>query len=799
MLKAIKGKVKQVRALVAVSLGVLILFGFWFSLPLKLFNSPTSYVIEDEKGILLGASIARDGQWRFPAADSVPEKFVKCIIAFEDKRFYRHLGFDPLALLRAVKHNLKGTRIRSGGSTISMQVIRLSKKQPRTLWQKIKELILAVRLELSYSKKEILSLYANNAPFGANIVGLDAASWRYFGRSPQQLSWGEMATLAILPNAPSLIHPGKNRQKLLYKRNLLLQKLVSQHKIDKFTANLAQLEPIPDKPVRLPRLAPHLLDRFRIDFAKLNLPSSRVKTTINHVLQQHITSLLTQYHQQFKSNGIHNAAALVLDVETGNVLAYVGNVNDVGAPATEGQVDMIPALRSPGSTLKPLLYASMLSDGLLLPTSLVADIPIQIGGYTPQNFDLGYDGAVPASKALYRSLNIPSVKMPQQYKYDRFYKQLKNLGITSLKKPADFYGLSLILGGCETSMWELSGLYASMARTLNHHNRYQRHYNSADYHPPSYVSKVSKREQLLQYSSFLDYGSIWFTFQAMQEVMRPGEELLWEQFSSSQKIAWKTGTSFGFRDGWAIGLTPKYVVCVWVGNADGEGRPGLLGIETAGPILFDIFDLLPTSNWFQLPYTNLITTAVCQQSGYKANPYCTTINTVQIPVNGLRTDVCPYHQLVHLNKSKTFQVTSDCESIANMVHQSWFILPPSMEYYYKMRHQDYQIVPPFDQACMGGQDQHRQMEVIYPKNDAKIYIPLEIDGKRGKTIFNAAHHNPNAKLFWHLDAEFIGTTYNFHQLAFSPLTGKHVLTIVDDKGNRVVQVFEVLDKEKPSL
>jgi len=336
-----------------------------------------------------------------------------------------------------------------------------------------------------------------------------------------------------------------------------------------------------------------------------------------------------------------------------------------------------------------------------------------------------------------------------------------------------------------------------MVRTLNHYNRYKRKYNGDDYHPPNYVKKeINHTTMALQRATWIDYGSLWFTFQAMQEVMRPGEELLWEQFSSSQKIAWKTGTSFGFRDGWAIGLTPQYVVCVWVGNADGEGRPGLVGIETAAPILFDIFDLLPQGKWFDAPYSNLVTSPICRQSGFKANLYCPQKDTLYIPVNGLKSVACPYHHLVHLNKSQTYQVTSDCESPDNMVHQSWFILPPAMEYYYKTRHRDYKIMPPFNPACMSGRESHQQMEFIYPKNNAKVYIPVEIDGKRGKVIFNAAHHDPKAILFWHLDSEFVGRTSDFHQLALNPPAGKHRLTLVDDKGNRLVQVFEVLDKNK---
>ncbi|WP_232456821.1 penicillin-binding protein 1C [Pedobacter psychrophilus] len=771
---------------------------FWFSLPKPLFKSPTSYVIEADNGELLSASIAKDGQWRFPLNDTVPDKFIKCITTFEDKRFFYHPGVDPFSFTRAVIQNIKNKKVVSGGSTLTMQVIRLSRNKKRTFYQKVIEIILAFRLELTFSKKEILSLYAANAPFGSNVVGLDAAAWRYFGRNAKQLSWAETATLAVLPNAPSLVHPGKNREILLSKRNSLLEKLFQEKIIDKNTKDLAELEPIPLEPVSLPTNAPHLLNRFKADFNDKDFKSTRIKTTLKANLQLNVSSILKRYHQQFKANGINNAAALVLDVKTGNTLAYVGNVYEPSDPEMESHVDMIGALRSPGSTLKPLLYASMMTDGFLLPNTLIADVPTQIGGYTPQNYDLGYDGAVPASKALSRSLNIPAVKMLQKYKYERFYSQLKKVGIHSLTNPPDFYGLSIILGGCEVSIWELAGAYASIARSLNHYSQHPNQYDPADYHEPNYIKQKIQKKENLEKSSVADYGSLYYTFIAMQEVMRPGEELLWEQFSSSKKIAWKTGTSFGFRDGWAIGLTPDFVVCVWVGNADGEGRPNLTGIQTAAPILFDIFDLLPEKREFTIPYKNLVKTDVCKISGFRAGEYCKK-KTTYMPLTALKTEICPYHQLIHLDHSQKYQVTSACESPELMVHKSWFVLPPSMEYYYKVRNRDYQTLPPISPNCINESDNLRTMELIYPKNNALVYIPLEIDGQRGKVIFNAAHRNQKSKIYWSIDNEYITTTQDFHQIAVSPKAGKHTLTLVDDEGNRLVQIFTVLDKIKKSV
>lgn len=482
----------------------------------------------------------------------------------------------------------------------------------------------------------------------------------------------------------------------------------------------------------------------------------------------------------------------MLDVETGAALAYAGNIAHSKDPEMESDVDVIDAPRSPGSTLKPLLYASMLHDGLILPNSLIPDIPTQIAGYHPENYDLGYDGAVPASKALSRSLNVPAVKMLQQFKYERFYDFLQKAGITTLKKPADHYGLSLILGGGENTLWELTGAYADMARVLNHYRKYNGRYDTADYHAPVYSVPAAKKPQL-EKNGLLDAGSIYYTFQAMEEVMRPGEEMVWRQFSSSQRVAWKTGTSFGFRDGWAIGITPQYVVGVWVGNTDGEGRPNLTGINTAAPILFDIFRLLPVArDWFDMPIGEMVKIKVCHQSGYRAGEYCEDTDEIWVPKSGLKAPVCPWHQLVHLDISGKWQVTGDCISPADMLSKKWFVLPPSMEYYYKTKNYQYHVLPPFRPDCAFAKS--NPMELIYPKDGAKVYVPLEVDGSRGRMICNAAHRQAGVKIFWHLDDKYVGETTDFHQMALNPAPGKHKLTLVDGNGNNVQIYFEVLAK-----
>lgn len=652
---------------------------------------------------------------------------------------------------------------------------------------------MAFRIEMSFSKKEIMGFYASNAPFGSNVVGLDAAAWRYFGRNAWKLSWAEMATLAVLPNAPSLVHPGKNRALLLQKRNRLLDKLASSGKLSAEDAMLAKLEPLPLQPLPLPQLAPHLLQRFRKENKRSN-DITKLRTTLDGDLQQRVNRILEQQHQQLKGNGINNLCAMVLDVETGHVLSYVGNIYKTSDKELESDVDVIDAPRSPGSALKPILYAAMLTDGLILPHSLVPDIPTDIGGYTPQNFDLDYDGAVPADRALARSLNIPAVRLLQQYKYPRFYETLQQCGIKTLSNPADFYGLSLVLGGCEVKMFELAGLYASFARILNHQEKNKGIIDPADMHPP-YYRTGQNFIKTLNGQVPVDATSIYFTFQAMQEVMRPGEEGLWQQFTSAQKIAWKTGTSFGFRDGWAIGVTAKNVVAVWAGNTDGEGRPGLVGVNTAAPVMFDIFRLLPNAGWFPRPNYNYSYVPVCRQTGFRANLDCATIDTLFMPPNAARSALCPYHKLVHLDATGNFQVNENCESTANMIHQSWFVLTPAMEYYYRQHHYDYKVLPAFKPGCITTETA-KQIELIYPQAEARIYIPMEMSGEKGKAVFRATHRNSRAKIFWSIDDNFIATTESNHQVQVNPSPGKHLLTLTDEQGNSLSRRFEILAKEK---
>lgn len=395
---------KQVRA---IRYGVaLLLLAYLLCLPRRLFDVPYATVVIDRHGELLGARIAADGQWRFPPTDTAPDKFAHCLVAFEDHYFYLHNGINPVAILRAFVQNVRAGHIVSGGSTITMQTIRLSRGERRTVGEKLIEIILASRLECRYSKREILALYAAHAPFGGNVVGVEAAAWRYFGHASAELSWAEAATLAVLPNAPSMIHLSRNREALLRKRNRLLRDLRRRGVIDDTDYELALGEALPAEPLPLPGIAPHLV----ADFCRTH-PGERIVSTIDKGMQTQVERLMAQWHAEFLQQDIRDMAAIIVDVRTARVLVYCGNTRfDEHQPGS--QVDIIRAPRSTGSILKPLLYCAALQDGDILPRTLLPDIPINVNGFAPQNFNLQFEGAVPASEVIARSLNVPSVRAP---------------------------------------------------------------------------------------------------------------------------------------------------------------------------------------------------------------------------------------------------------------------------------------------------------------------------------------------------------------------------------------------------
>jgi penicillin-binding protein 1C len=746
----------------------------WFLniLPDPLFQETYSTVVNDRHGKLLSARIAGDDQWRFPVSDSLPQKFIDCILVFEDQYFYQHPGINPLSLFRALYQNIKAGRIVSGGSTISMQCMRMARKnKARTIGQKLIEMLWTIRFEIGHSKDEILRIYASHAPFGRNIVGLEAASLSYYGRNPWQLSWGEMATLAVLPNAPSLIYPGKNQEKLLQKRNSLIDLLQTKGVIDNETATLAKEETLPRDTYKFENASPHLIDYLM----ERGYKGKSTISTIDRNMQLSVQRVIDRFYQLYEQNEINNMAALVVDVKKAEVLTYIGNT-PCQKPFSGKDVDIIQSERSTGSILKPFLFALMQQDGFITPFSFVKDVPTQISGYTPKNFHKTYEGMVPANSAIKKSLNIPAVRMLQDYGTENFYIQLTRLGQTKIDKGPNHYGLSIILGGAESTLWDLSNAYLNMAQLLNDDE--------------AKLMKIVLAEESSKQQEVFKPGSAWWTAETLSDLERPLQESGWKEFASSRKIAWKTGTSFGHRDAWAIGFTPEFLVAVWVGNATGEGRPGLTGVSKAAPIMFQIFHKLKHTSWFDRPDWDLAPVTICKESGYRASELCPHTKEEWFQKNARKTPVCPYHKEVQLDKTEKFRVNSSCYSVFDMKNKVFLVLPPIAEWYYKRVHPTHKSLPPFLPECTPSDE--KLMDVVYPRNYTRINIPRLLDGTRSKVIFEVVHQEEET-IFWHLNDLYLGSTSAVHRMEFSTKAGKYQMTLIDGKGRELNWKFEVME------
>ncbi len=751
---------KNRKILISLLVLFLMLAGLFFSsFFLDLSSRPCSFALYDARGKLAGAQVAADEQWRFEASE-VPEKFQKAIVTFEDKRFFYHPGVDLMSIARAFSSNLKRGRIVSGGSTITMQTVRLLENHPpRTLIQKAKEAILAISLEMRLSKKKILEIYAANAPFGGNVVGLEAASWRYFNRPPNEISWAEAATLAVLPNQPALVYPGANKNLLLAKRNRLLHKMYQENYFSREVLDLSLKEPIPEKPYDLPRIAPHYLEFLKKEYFKSKNKKNKTKfySTLDSSIQKKAARILESHSLEFDKKGIHNAALIILDTKSGNVIAYCGNTGMDGRNSKTYAVDLIQAKRSSGSTLKPFLHAAMLDSGQLLPNQLVIDVPTRIGSYHPDNNIPEYSGLIPAGRSLSLSLNIPAIHELQEFGTAPFLDLLKKMGLTTFHRPAEEYGLPLILGGGEITLFEITKAYAHFMNT----------------------AAGDKKD--FPFSQ----GSAWLTVKALSM----------ENYGNRRQFAFKTGTSTGYRDAWAIGSSLEYTVGVWIGNAQGNGNPELKSINTSKVVLYDIFSILGTTNLPQMPDGQLVEKTVCRHSGYLAGPDCTETELQLVPKDAPEVKSCPYCRKVSLSPDGNFQATADdLEDGQLPLIQNRFVLPPNIEYWYKLKNPGYVTLPPFKENHKSATES--EISIVFPEEWATIIIPVEINGQTGEMIMQAASRSNNNTIYWDLDGEYLGSTQGIHEMSVSPLTGSHTLTITDSNGTIKSRKFTIIGERE---
>lgn len=765
---------KRKQSYLLIPASFLIGFIIYVSIPLshEKISKDYSQVILADDSTFLRVFLNNNQQWCLPPQiqSDIPDNLKAAVLTYEDQYFRSHPGVNPWALLRAVFLNVKHQRIVSGGSTITMQLARMILDNPRTMMNKFKELLLTFKIELLNSKEEILEDYLCHAPYGSNIRGYIAASYRFFAKKPSQLTWGEAATLAVLPNAPGMVFPTKNDKNLTIKRDGLLLKLHQKGIIDKETYELSIMESTPKEIIPFPLAAPHLTDQIHTGN---HLPV--IYTTISPAIQQETNFFVKQHSAQLQQMGIQNACALVLDNTSGKVVSYVGSqdYNDLNA---RGRVNGITAPRSSGSILKPFLYALAIDEGLILPQTLIKDIPTYFNSFSPSNASEKFSGIVPASDALIHSLNVPAVRLLNAYGVQKFYNQLNYAGVGSLFRHADDYGLPLILGGAEVTPWDMAGLYCGMA-------------NAGKFSDISYLKNSNNSNQKQLISS----GAAYLIMDEMKELLRPGLEFYWKKYSTQRPIAWKTGTSYGHKDAWAVGSTPQWTIVVWVGNFNGSSNKNLSGMRSAGPLLFNILNALPVKSqhsWFKENSRDFVHVKICSHTGFYASENCDEPIHVKAPKNMKPIKTCNYHKKNLYDGKMDFVVCSYCWD-EDRIEQNVLKYPPDVNYYLRANGNLVSREPIHNPACTLAQEKDI-LQIIYPLQHANVFIPKGFDGDHQPLVGRLASQFPEREVFWYLDDSFLESTRNKQALPLKLRAGKHLLTVVDVMGNKDQVEFSVI-------
>jgi len=733
-----------------------------FPLPTEKLYPPSSTVVLDRDGRMLRAFLAPDQMWRIRvSANEISPSLKTAAIAYEDKYFYWHFGINPFSVTRAAIANLRAGKIVRGGSTLTMQVARMMEPKERTFLNKLKEAFRAAQLEVHYSKEEILTLYFNRAPYGGNIVGVGAAAYFYFNKSAPQLSLGEAALLAAIPNSPNLLRPDFNPAAAQKARDKVLRLLARAGRITPQRCDEARSEALPEKRYALPFMVPHLAAKL----SQVYPQTERLETTIDGNIQSLAQTILQTQLRPWRGQGIGNGAVVVIDNQSQSVLALVGSY-DFFDEANAGQVNGALAPRSPGSALKPFIYALGLEHGVITPQSLLDDVPVDYAGYQPVNYDEKYHGAVTVEEALIHSLNVPAVNLYARLGEKGIYEFLKEAGISTLPHDKNYYGLSLILGGCEVTLLELTNLYAGLA-------------NAGSFRPYRLLQDQPPAEGKRLFSA----GTSFILTEMLSKLRRPDLPKVWETSINLPKVAWKTGTSYGHRDAWSLGYTPQYTIGVWVGNFDGRGAPALVGAETAAPILFALFEALakPSENrWFVQPEI-VERRQVCSVSGMPAAEFCVSRKD-ELFLPGVSPQYpCTIHRLVWLDRKTGQRLCAHCRIGRAYVEKIFEHWPPEIATWMKRNGYPIAAIPGHYSRCskiVSGNG-----PVIHsPAAGAAYQIRPGVDLKYQKILLDASVSNQTKKIYWFMNRRLIFSGQPTAKVFITPAPGKHTLICMDDEG-----------------
>lgn len=724
--------------------------------PLRIDKNYSQSVIAAD-GTVLHAFLSTDDKWRMYAELSeINPTLKKALIYKEDKYFYYHFGVNPFAIVRAAFNNLLHLKKTSGASTITMQVARLIYPAKRTYLNKATEMFRAVQLEMAFSKDEILQLYLNLAPYGGNIEGVKAASLLYFGHLPANVNLSQAVMLTIIPNRPTSLKPGKNNLKLITERN----KWLARFKEDKLFPDNEITDAI-NEPLFISRSAapaelPHLSLRLKNKFPG----KPNIYTTISGPVQKKSEAIVYNYMQRLKQQNINNAAVIVVDNKTHTVKAYVGSP-DFSDAEHAGQVDGVAAVRSPGSTLKPLVYAIAMDKGIITPKTMLEDVPVNFSGYAPENFNKKFNGKVTAEKALAFSLNVPAVELLNEVTVPLFVSKLKEASFNTAVKNERKMGLSMILGGCGVKLEELTSLFSAFA-------------NKGKF----YQLRFLKGESDTVFKQLISESAAFMISEILTELVRPDLPNNYQSSMHVPKIAWKTGTSYGRRDAWSIGFNMEYTIGVWIGNFNGQGVPELTGADMATPLLFNLFnsiDYNSSNEWF-VPPAELDFRLVCSESGLPVGDFCSaTVTDYFIPkISGYRK--CSHLAEVAVSTDEKISYCTQCMPVTGYKKNLYPNLSPPLISYYKTNHIEFKEIPAHNPSCTR----------VFSENPPRITSPVngkEYLEEKGEELQLSCNVNDDVQwVYWYINNTFYKKAKAHENIFFTPAEGTIKISCSDDKG-----------------
>ncbi len=766
------------RGLISLAFGGLV----WW-LGLQWFPPPDPYVVHpagvrvmDRNGHLLRGFLSPDQKrrWQLDLQEISPE-LLQTVLFHEDRWFYRHGGINPAAVIRAAWGNATAGRVVSGASTITMQLARLTEPRVRTFGAKIQQSFRALQYESLYSKEEILTRYLNLAPYGGNIEGVGAAAQIYFGKPAAELSWAEACLLAVLPQSPNGHDPVRQPEAARLARDGLARKLWESGLIEPQVFEEICSSPLPDHRLISPFLGPHFSR-----WTQGRHPGKKtLKTTLDSGLQERSEEIVAAHLRRLRPLGITQGAAVVLDSRNGEILAMVGSAG-FSEEAFQGQVNGTLARRSPGSTLKPLVYALAFDRGLTTPDALIEDVPRWFADYNPQNFDGTFRGSVRVGDALRSSLNVPAVALAAELEKTSgggLHKFLKEAQVKSLDQPAGHYGLTLVLGGGEITLLELASLYGILARQGTW-------LPTRDLLPENGLVSSGRR--------VLGAGAAWLTLRELTGVERPDPEILWQNNSHHFEIPWKTGTSYGHRDAWSVGIAGHLVVAVWLGNFKGLGSPHLTGGEVAAPLLFSLIDGLALSdegNWNRRP-AEVSERKLCALSGSPWGEHCDQEMTGLFLPGISPAGVCTIHQVIELDTLTGHTVCSRCRGgheTQQKIIEWW---PPQVASYLVAGGLALPAIPAHDPDCPAF-GRGEAPVITKPQENSEYFLRRGIPLEDQAIVLEVSASAGTRQVWWFVDGILLESSGPGEPVFLLPTEGRHRVSVVDDagrSGNRSIKV-----------